>query len=55
MVKASLSEYDEAGKRPASVWGSFEQMLDDEASLEVVTRAVTALVDVAEKFQNLLE
>lgn len=55
VVKASLYEYDEAGKRQASVWVSFEQMLDDEASSEVVTRAVTALVDVAEKFQNLLE
>lgn len=55
VVKASLYEYDEAGKRQASVWVSFEQMLDEEASLEVVSRAVTALVDVAEKFQNLLE
>ena len=55
VVKASLYEYDEAGKRKASVWVSFEQMLDDEASSEVVSRAVTALVDVAERFQNLLE
>ena len=55
VVKASLYEYDEASKRKASVWVSFEQMLDDEASSEVVSRAVTALVDVAERFQNLLE
>ena len=55
VVKASLYEYDEAGKRQASVWLCFEQMLDDEASPEIVSRAVTALVDAAEGFQNLLE
>lgn len=55
VVKASLYEYDEAGKRQASVWVCFEQMLDDEASPEIVARAVTALIDVVERFQNLLE
>ena len=49
VVKASLYEYDEAGKRQASVWVSFEQMLDEGASSEVVSRAVTALIDVAER------
>lgn len=55
VVKASLYEYDEAGKRHASVWVCFEQMLDEEPSPEVVKRAVTSLIDVAERFQNLLE
>ena len=55
VVKASLYEYDEAGKRKASVWVSFEQMLDDEASPEIVTRAVTALIDVAERLIERLE
>lgn len=55
VVKASLYEYDEAGKRKASVWVSFEQMLDDEASPEIVTRAVTALIDVAERLVERLE
>lgn len=55
VVKASLYEYDEASKRKASVWVSFEQMLDDEASPEIVTRAVTALIDVAERLVERLE
>ncbi len=55
VVKASLYEYDEAGKRQASVWVSFEQMLDDETSPEVVTRAVTALIDAAERLVERLE
>ena len=55
VVKASLYEYDEAGKRQASVWVCFEQMLDEEASSEIVKRAVVSLIDVAERFQNLLE
>ena len=50
VVKASLYEYDEAGKRQASVWVCYEQMLDEQASQEVVSRAVTALIDVAEHF-----
>ena len=32
-----------------------EQMLDDEASPEIVTRAVTALIDVAERLVERLE
>lgn len=55
VVKASLYEYDEASKRKASVWVSFEQMLDDEASPEIVTRAVNALIDVAERLVERLE
>ena len=55
VVKASLYEYDDGGKRHASVWVSFEQMLDDEASPEVVTRAVTALIDAAERLVERLE
>ena len=54
VVKASLYEYDEAGKRQASVWVCYEQMLDDDQCQEVVTRAVAALVEAAEQFQNLL-
>lgn len=56
VVKASLYEYEEAGKRQASVWVCFEQMIDDAAdTTEVVKRAITALMDAAERFQNLLE
>ena len=56
VVKASLYEYEESGKRRASVWVCFEQMLDaSTADLDVVTRAVTALVDAAERLQTLLE
>jgi hypothetical protein len=54
VVKASLYEYDEAGKNRASVWVCYEQMLDDDPSQEVVARAVAALVEAAEQFQNLL-
>lgn len=55
VVKASLYEYDEAGKRQASVWVCYEQMLGETASTEIVSRAVTALIDVAEHFQTLVE
>ncbi len=55
VVKASLYEYEEAGKRHASVWVCFEQMLDEEASTEIVSRAVIALSDVAERLQTLME
>ncbi len=55
VVKASLYEYDEAGKRQASVWVCYEQILDPTADSEIVTRAVTALLDVAERFQTLVE
>lgn len=54
VVKASLYEYDEAGKNRASVWVCYEQMLDDDQCQEVVTRAIAALVEAAEQFQNLL-
>ena len=56
VVKASLYEYDEAGKRRASVWVCYEQMLDNESVLdEIVPRAITALMEAAERFQTLLE
>ena len=55
VVKASLYEYDEAGKSRASVWVCFEQMLDVSAltSEDLVPRAIAALVEAAEQFQNL--
>ena len=56
VVKASLYEYEEAGKRQASVWVCFEQMLDGSSDdPEIVARAVAALTDAAEQFQNILE
>lgn len=56
VVKASLYEYEDAGKRHASVWVCFEQMLDgSSADPGIVTRAVTALMDAAERFQTLVE
>ena len=56
VVKASLYEYDEAGKRRASVWVCYEQMLESESVLdEIVPRAITALMEAAERFQTLLE
>ena len=56
VVKASLYEYDEAGKSRASVWVCYEQMLDNEAiSDEIVSRAITALMEAAERFQVLVE
>ena len=55
VVKASLYEYEDEGKRRASVWVCYEQMLDDGIQCqEVVERAITALVEAAEQFQNLL-
>ena len=57
VVKASLYEYEESGKRHASVWACYEQMLDDEAMThsEVVSCAIAALIDAAEHFQTLME
>lgn len=55
VVKASLYEFDEAGKRQASVWVCYEQILDSMASAEIVPRALTALIDVAEQLQTLVE
>ena len=56
VVKASLYEYDEAGKRRASVWVCYEQMLDNESIVDgIVPRAITALMEAAERFQTLLE
>ena len=57
VVKASLYEYEESGKRHASVWVCYEQMLDATASDPevIVVRALTALIEAAEKFQTLVE
>ena len=54
VVKASLYEFDEAGKSRASVWVCYEQMLDDEQTQGLVATAIAALVEAAEQFQNLL-
>ena len=57
VVKASLYDYEEAGKRHASVWVCYEQVIDDVplASSEFVPRAINALIDAAEKIQSLTE
>ncbi|MBR4391195.1 MAG: YbjN domain-containing protein [Bacteroidales bacterium] len=57
VVKASLYEFEDKGRRGASVWVCFEQMLDEgaEASDKVVARAIAALVEAAERFQTLVE
>ena len=57
VVKASLYEYEESGKRHASVWVCYEQMLDasDSDPEVIVVRALTALIEAAEKFQTLVE
>ena len=56
VVKASLYEYEEDGRRRASVWVCFEQMLDTDppAAAELVSRAIRVLMDAAEQFQNLM-
>ena len=56
VVKASLYEYEEGGKRHASVWVCYERMLDASANPEeVVGSAVAALIAAAEHFQTMLE
>lgn len=57
VVKASLYDFEESGKRQASVWVCYERMLDTPVadSDQTVTRAVTALVEAAEYFQTLVE
>ena len=55
VVKASLYEYEEAGRRCASVWVCFEQIIDDLSSPEIVPRAISVLIEAAERFQTLLE
>ena len=53
VVKASLYEYEDDGKRRASVWVCFEQMLDVKCidSTDLVGNAIAALVEAAEQFQ----
>ena len=57
VVKASLYEYEDKGLRGASVWVCFEQMLDEcpSGTRDLVGDAVAALVEAAEKFQNLVD
>ena len=55
VVKASLYEYEESGRRHASVWVCYEKMLDLNESDEVVEHAIAALIEAAENFQNLVE
>lgn len=57
VVKASLYEYEDDGKRRASVWVCYEQMLDENAngSSDLVGDAITALVEAAEQFAVLVE
>lgn len=56
VVKASLYEYEEAGRRRASVWVCFEQMLDesDVSDTDLVARAVVSLIEAAEQFEGML-
>ena len=56
VVKASLYEYEEAGKPRASVWVCFEQMLDesDVSDTDLVARAVVALIEAAEQFEGMV-
>lgn len=57
VVKASLYDYEEAGKRHASVWVCYEQVIDDvnAVSSGFVPRVLSALIDVAERLQLLTE
>ncbi|MBO6026230.1 MAG: YbjN domain-containing protein [Bacteroidales bacterium] len=55
VVKASLYEFEDKGKHGASVWVCFEQMLEENCALEVVERAIGALIEAAERFQGLVE
>lgn len=57
VVKASLYEFEEAGKSRASVWVCYEQMLDETSitETETVGRAIAALVEAAEQFQALVD
>lgn len=57
VVKASLYEYEELGKRQASVWVCYEQMLEATAanSDAVVSRAICTLIEAAEQFQTIIE
>ena len=56
VVKASLYEFEEGGRRQASVWVCYEQLLDGgNAQLDLVPRAVNALMAAVERFQNMVE
>ena len=56
VVKASLYEFEEAGRRRASVWVCFEQLLNDTDAVDngLMERAVATLTAAAEHFQNLI-
>ncbi len=55
VVKASLYEFEERGKQRASVWVCYEQILDDASTPEMVARAMTSLIEAAERFQILVD
>ena len=55
VVKASLYEFEESGKRKASVWVCYERMLNTSEPEDVLEPAITALIDAAENFQTLVE
>lgn len=55
VVKASLYEFEESGKHRASVWVCYEQQLDDACEPEMVSKAITALMESAERFLNHFE
>ena len=55
VVKASLYEFEEKGRRRASVWVCYERQLDgttDAAAL--LPHAMDSLVTAAEQFQNMI-
>ena len=55
VVKLSLYEYNEGEERRASVWVCYEQVVDDPATFNtLVSRAMNALMEVAEQFLNLV-
>ena len=57
VVKASLYDFEESGKRQASVWVCYEQMVDVPVTDpdKTVVRAINALIEAAEYFQTLVE
>ena len=55
VVKASLYEFEEKGRRRASVWVCYERQLDgatDAAAL--LPHAMDSLITAAEQFQNMI-
>lgn len=52
VVKASLYEYEEAGRRHASVWVCYEQTVDTTTTTDLVEHAIAALMDAAERLAD---